>query len=328
MVCFSGATPVSLEPSGRSILAGVSPVTHGRYFNLHNPFAAALLCLAVFTYLGLVRVTSSGNAEALNGLRSATLTRNEGRSALSSQLGALFSEWKAIPSAEMSVRLPLVKGRVDATLTKYVVGRLEESPRPAARNIEDDINKALATATWERIFGVSPAEVAAALEANASRPLAYVLEGSGQASELYAAAFAIGFGNAFSTRVHGFAPNGGGYGAVDAAGALDGAVSGMVALESFAPHQLRLLIWSLHIGSPEGLTTVAVYGFDGAKLQTIWVREDVPAARVTLQDGLVVIESHSHEFAKEGTIFPYERTYYRQVSTGLKRVKVTKWTER
>jgi hypothetical protein len=229
----------------------------------------------------------------------------------------------------MDTKVPDIKARIDAALTTYVAGRLEETPRPAALDVQDDLNKAMATATWESVFGLSQAEVAAALNSNASRPLAYVVEGSGPVSDLYASAFAIGYGNVFSTRVHAFRSTGGKCRAVNPGDSpLDGAVSGAVRLTSFAAPELRLLVWSQHIGSPEGLTTIALYRFDGNALQTLWKNENVPAAKVTLQEGLVVIESHSHAFTKDGTVFSYDRRFYQQVAGGLEQVKITQWTER
>jgi hypothetical protein len=229
----------------------------------------------------------------------------------------------------MGEKGPAIKARIDAALTTYVVGRLQESPRPPTLSLQDDLNKALKTSIWESVFGVSHAEVEEALRSNASRPLAFVVQGSGPASDLYVAAFAIGYGNVFSTRVRAFGPRGGKYRAVNSGGTpLEGAVSDMVPLRSFAPDELRFVIWSLHIGSPEGLTTVAVDKFDGSALKTLWIEENVPAAKVTLQEGLVVIESRSPVFTKDGTIFNRERTLYRQTSGGLKQEKTTRWTER
>jgi hypothetical protein len=248
---------------------------------------------------------------------------------LATTLGPLFSEWKALPSDKVGERAPAIRGRVDAALTAYVTGRLEESPRPAAPDIQDNLNRAIATATWESVFGLSRADVAAALRSNPPQPLAFVVEGSGPASDLYAVAFAIGFGNQFSTRVHGVGPKGEEYRAVNPTGTpVEGAVSDMVSLKPFASHELRFLLRCLHVGSPEALTTVAVYKFDGTAVQRLWMEQNLPAAKVTVEDGLVVIESHSHAFTKGGTVFNYERTSYHQTATGLQPQETTRWTER
>ena len=287
-------------------------------------FIRGMLCLA-----GVAHVAGAQSADlGVTGASAGPISAADATE-LTVSLRGLFADWKAIPSAEMAAKSPRIKSRIDVTLTRYVIAQLEEGPRPSAANVQGDLNKALTTAVWETIFGLSSAAADAAMKSSPPRPFAFVLQGSGPASDLYAAAFAIGYGNVFSTRVHAFGPRGGTYRAVNPGGSpLEGAVSDALPLRSFAGHELRLLIWSLHIGSPEGLTTVALYRFDGSALQTLWIEQNVPAAKVTLQEGLVVIESHSHAFTKDRTIFLYERRFYRQIPGGLKQVKTTRWTER
>jgi hypothetical protein len=299
------------------------------YFSMLSCFLAVPLCLGGRVCAGEGRASVHGSPGAFLTLLPPAWGQSVSPDALAAKLGPLFAEWKAIPSNEMAKKVPAIKACIDAALTTYVVERLRESPRPPALTLQDDLNKALKRSIWESVFGVSHAEVQEALRSNASRPLAFVAEGSDSASDLYVAAFAIGYGNVFSTRVRAFGPQGGKYRAVNPRGTpIEGAVSDMLPLRSFAPDELRFVIWSLHIGSPEGLTTVAVDKFDGSSLKTLWIEEDVPAAKVTVREGLVVIESHSRAFTKEGTNFPYQRRFYQQVSGGLKQVKITRWVER
>jgi hypothetical protein len=287
------------------------------------------LCIAVVMGLGPIRAFAWKDSGAESDLQAPGGGAKLSLATLSAELGAAFSEWKGLPSSEIVGKVPAIRTRIDAELTAYVTSRLGESPRPTGLSIEGDLNKVLATATWQSVFGMSPEQVREALDSNAAMPLAHVLEGSGAASGLFAAAFAIGFGNLYSTRVHAFGRRGEHYRGFDpAVGPLDGAVSGIIALRPFAAKELRFLVWSLHIGSPEALTTVALYRFDGSALQSLWTAQNVPAAKVTLAEGLVVIESHSGSFTKEGTLFRYERRLYEQTTGGLKEKRTTRWTER
>lgn len=245
---------------------------------------------------------------------------------LTSRLEALFREWKALPGNQVSARSPAIKDEIDEILVAYMIATLDKQPQPPAERIEQDLSGAQAIATWEAVFGISPPAARAALKTNPQH-LSRIVRGDGSASGLYVAAFDIGYGNVFTTRVHGFSPAAGKYHEVKPTGELDGAVSGAMPLRAFDPHELRLVLWSLHIGSPEGLTTIVVYKLDKKQLRPLWLRPNIPAAEVALRQGLLIIESHSHRFVKNAPIFQYRREFYQQVPAGLKRVKVEKWIE-
>lgn len=267
-------------------------------------------------------------AEVTSGTgNSGARAQTDDREALTTALKDLFSEWKAIPVSQLAGKAPAVKDRIDTTLTSYVTKRLSERPRSLPRGLQRDLNRAITAAVWESVYGLSPDAVMAAQSSKPPRRWAFVVKGSGSTSNLYVAAFAIGYGNVFTTRIHGFAPNTKGtYLAVGPVGELDGMVSGIVRLNPFRGG-LRFILWSLHIGSPEALTTVAFYGFNGKNLEALWSRQNVPNAKVGLQRGFVVIESHTHLLTKKGTIFRYRRIFYHQVPGGLKAVKTDRWVE-
>jgi hypothetical protein len=121
------------------------------------------------------------------------------------QLKTLFERWKAIPAAERATKSSPIKNEVDATVSNYVSSRLTASSRPSASGLQTEVSKALAVATWESVFGLSPE---AAVEAwNSNRPkLAFLVQGTGNASDLYIAGFSVGYGNTFSVFIHGFGP--------------------------------------------------------------------------------------------------------------------------
>jgi hypothetical protein len=245
---------------------------------------------------------------------------------LTGRLRALFGRLKSLPSTKWAGTAPAIKGQIDATLTAYVAALLARRPEPSPQRIQRDLDRGIATATWEAVFGLSPKAADADFGSNPRR-LAFVVRGSGSASDFYAAGFSVGYGNVFSTRVHAFAPQAGKYRSVGPVSKLDGAVSGALRLRSFAPHELRVMVWCLHIGSPEALTSVALYKFDGKALQTVWLRQDVPGAKVALRGRLVVIESHWPVLHRSGATFHYEQKFYRQVPAGLKLVKTERWVE-
>lgn len=244
------------------------------------------------------------------------------------QLKTLFERWKAIPAAERATKSSPIKNEVDATVSNYVSSRLTASSRPSASGLQTEVSKALAVATWESVFGLSPE---AAVEAwNSNRPkLAFLVQGTGNASGLYVAGFSVGYGNTFSVFIHGFGPvASANYGPVGTTGReLDGSTPKAERIKSFDDHELRVVAWGLHIGSADGLTSVAIYSFDGQQLRTIWTQPSVPRAAVRLSDDRVVIDSEEPLSRREGT-WTHKREQYEQIPEGLKLIETKSWTTR
>jgi hypothetical protein len=178
------------------------------------------------------------------------------------------------------------------------------------------------------VFGLSPE---AAVEAwNSNRPkLAFLVQGTGNASDLYIAGFSVGYGNTFSVFIHGFGPvASANYGPVGTTGGeLDGSTPKAERIKSFDDHELRVVAWGLHIGSADGLTSVAIYSFDGQQLRTIWTQPSVPRAAVRLSDDRVVIDSEEPLSRREGT-WTHKREQYEQIPEGLKLIETKSWTTR
>jgi len=305
-------------------------MTNLQHFGRRSPFLVWAICFAGIARAGGLEPPGPGSPRALAASGYAAHAPAANPAELAARLKALFKQWKAIPTAQVAEKVTVVKNRIDETVTTYVVTRLDERPRPLPLSVEDDLNEALTTAIWESVFGLSPAAVTAAIKSNPPQHTAFVIQGTGSASNLYAAGFRIGYGNTFSTRVHAFAPEAGMYHAVGLEGGqLDGAISGAVRLRSFGPHELRFLIWCLHVGSPEALTTVALCKFDGKQLRALWLRQNVPAAKLSFPDHQVVIQSNevARPHNSKGRVWRYRRETYRQVVGGLELVKTDRWTE-
>jgi hypothetical protein len=240
---------------------------------------------------------------------------------LTSQLKVLFAQWKAIPGVEWSAKSGPIRNQVDAALSMYVARRLNDSPRPSALELQQEVNTALVEAVWESVFGLSPAAV------GSTHPtFAWVVQGGGSASDLYVASFAVGYGNVFSVSLHGFASLDGKYAPAGAAGhELDSSTPQVIRLQSFSPHELRILAWGLHIGSPEGLTSLALYSFDGHELRVLWNEDGVPQAKVRLLNNRLMIETERASSLKNET-WEHEQALYEQVPSGLKLLKTKRWT--
>lgn len=290
-----------------------------------SEFLVGMICIAGVVIAGGTQRLVPPDPNVPVAFKSIAQASSEGPSALTVQLEGLFREWKAIPSTQMGEKVPAIKSGIDVILTNYLIRRLDERLRPL--RIQDDLNKALTTATWESVFGLSPAAVTIAMKSNPPASLVFVMEGTGPASGLHVGAFAIGYGNTFFTCVHAFAPDAGEYHVVNSrCSQLDGRISGAVRARAFVPHELRVIVWCLHIGSPEALTSIALYRFDGNTLQTIWKRDNVPGARVTVAGSQVTIESNHITSVRRG-IRAYQRNVFRQVPTGLKLIASRRWTE-
>lgn len=288
-------------------------------FHWWGPLVCCALCLAGAAGPGGIQASVRSRSPAVS---FGVLREPAGSTAeLASHLEALYKQWKALPTAGMASEVPAIKRGIDAAITAYVAARLSATARPFAQGLQYELAEALAVPlTGRSLQDITRTYPSFSMYVS-------VVEGVGYASPLYVVAFPIGYGNVFSTRVHAFAPQAGKYRSVGPVSKLDGAVSGALRLRSFAPHELRVMVWCLHIGSPEALTSVALYKFDGKALQTVWLRQDVPGAKVALRGRLVVIESHWPVLHRSGATFHYEQKFYRQVPAGLKLVKTERWVE-
>ena len=244
---------------------------------------------------------------------------------LTTRLKGLFQRWKAVPSSQWAAKSVPIRGEVDSAVSEYTARRLSNPERPSAPNLQQEINDALAAAIWESIFGMSAGDLGAALGHNPPR-FGFVLQGAGSASDLYVTGFGFGYGNTYSASIHGFTESHGRYAVVGTAGAeLDGSLPQGIVLRPFEAHELRFLAWGLHIGSPEGLTSVVLYAFDGQRLRVLWRQSSLPRAEVSIVDGQVVIESEYLVSAGKGA-WERQRDVYRQVPQGLRLSKTKRWT--
>jgi hypothetical protein len=240
---------------------------------------------------------------------------------LTSRLKILFRTWKALPSNEMSTKAPTIRRHVDAALTNYMAARLGElQPSERSSIIQKEIERALKGAVWESVYGLSGESIDE--NGKSSRPpFTHVACGAGSEADLCMAVFAIGYGNVFSVSIHGFTKAADTYSSVGASGSeLNGSIPQAKILPSVHSGEIRFLAWGLHIGSPEGLSTVVLYRFDGKRLQQLWRKDSVPAAEISFRDNQIVVYSY-HRMAGK-TRWPSRREYYRQVPKGLELVRV------
>lgn len=231
---------------------------------------------------------------------------------LESELKPLFSELKTRREGSQSLANREAQlRRIDESIAKYVLGRLPQ--RPSSSALQDELSEALA----ESVNGVSLDTA----RRTGSPDYAFVLQDPGVPPSLYAAGYAIGYGNTYSYVVRAFARHNGSYRSVAKGSAdLDSAIARARRLKSFGRHELRFLVWGLHIGSPQGLTTIVLYRFDGRSLQVLWQEDSVPAAELSFRDDDVVIHSFLRVAGKSP--WPSTRRYFRQVPQGLKLLKV------
>lgn len=245
---------------------------------------------------------------------------------LTIRLKTLFKQWKALPSAE-STKSDQIKKEVDQALSSYLAKRLNTAPIPSASELQGELDGALRSAIWDSVFGLSPEAVSTTTNSSLPR-FTLVLRGAGPTSNLYVAGFAVGYGNVFSVFLHGFAVFQGRYSPISTAGSeLNSSIPEAVRLRPFAVHELRVLAWGLHIGSPEGLTSIVLYSFDGQQLRVLWNLPAVPHGKVSVINDQVVVESEKIVSQKEG-LWEHERRDFRQVPEGLKPINIRRWTSR
>jgi hypothetical protein len=210
-------------------------------------------------------------------------------------------------------------GKIEDAVTAYLLNRVNGSPRPSCTDLEYEINDAMS----QGIAGMSWKELT---RGNPSVPSARVLQDAGTPPTIYVAAFQSEGSNRPYNAIRAFAEREGSLQLVASAGAeFKDRTLNVIKLRSFGAKELRFLVYGIYIGSPEGLTKLTVYKFDGTKLETLWNQDSVWHAEVSFSDDQIVVYSYNEgvgpkRFGPEP--WPSTRTYYAQTPEGLQVVKV------
>jgi len=126
-------------------------------------------------------------------------------------------------------------GEIDATLCRYLESSLAGPTKPSSALLQQAVNDALAKAET----GLSLEQIRKGNSAY-SEP-AFILSRGG-ADDLYAAGFAIGFGNVYTVFLHGLKEVNGGFKCTGPQGGeLDSSIPHASLVRAFGPHELRFL---------------------------------------------------------------------------------------
>lgn len=238
-------------------------------------------------------------------------------SAFTQELGTLVEQLKNLPRApggwSPENKQPVVE-KIDASITGYILQRLNSSRRPPAETLAQELNEALTRS----IVGASPEEIK---KSNPSfRPFAFALENPDE-PQLYAVGYAIGFGHAYDCVVRAFVRRSGRYVMMARAETDFGnRILEAVRLKSFQPAELRFLVYGSWLGSPQGLLKVVLYRFDGNALQALWEKDRLIRGEVSLQNGQVLLYYWPEQDPRKPPL--YHREIYQQTPEGLKLEKV------
>ncbi|HEY6273048.1 MAG TPA: hypothetical protein VIX19_13795 [Terriglobales bacterium] len=205
--------------------------------------------------------------------------------------------------------------RIEDSITGYVIERLNSRLTPSAETLELELNKA----TTQAFDGLS---FEAVREQNPGwQGFAHVLQTSYMRPSLYIVAVTVGPGNTPSNLIRAFSSRNGRYESVASAGEdFKNRRLQLFMMKPFEPDEIRFLISGLCIGSPEGLTNLVLYSFDGQRLRVVWQRDSVPNAEISLVGRNITISSYEPIPNKRPWVSTLET--YAQVPTGLKLLKV------
>ena len=244
-------------------------------------------------------------------------TQGAEMAAFSDQLGELwrgFGEIAKAPGWTPQQDTDYVR-RIAASITGYVVERLNDHPPPQAETLELELNR-----VTTQVFDGLPFD-AMKRQNPGWQGFAHALQTFGPSTDLYAVAVTIGPGNTPWNLIEAFGSRGGKYESVASIGDdFKNRRLRIFNLRPFEPQELRFLVSGLYIGSPEGLSKVAVYSFDGQRLRMLWQDASVPNAQISFSGTNLTISSYDSVAGKRPWISTL-RTYA-QVDAGLRLVGV------
>lgn len=243
--------------------------------------------------------------------------RHEGESAFTSHLTDLwrgFGEIAKSPGWTPQQDQAYIS-RIEESITGYVIERLNSRPAPSADLLEGELDRATTKAFDGLSFEVMKQQ-------NPDwQGFAQVLQSSGPGPLLYVVAVTIGPGNTPWNLLKAFSSRRGVYESVASVGGdFKNRRLRLLELKPFEPEELRFLVSGLYVGSPEALTRIVLYSFNGERLKIIWQKDSVPNAQISLNGANLAVTSYDSVAGKRPWVSTVES--YTQVITGLKLTKV------
>jgi hypothetical protein len=277
----------------------------------HVPFATAFL-------VGLSVIACGGAGSLLAQTTLSARSSAGGAPGFTERLAALWREYTDslkrttwTPSEEESYI-----DRLDQAIAEYTVQRLNSSVMPSAASIELDLNEATTRAftglSFEAIRLNNPAYIG---------PVEVLQQTSSQGGTYYIVAVSLGAGNTPWNVLRVFCKHGPSYESiVRTEDNLKNRRLRLFPMAAFEPNETRFLVSGFYIGSPETLTNMVLYSFDGQSLKVIWQHDSVPNAEISFAGSNITISSYEPSPTKHPWVSTLET--YSQVRTGLKLLRV------